>query len=226
MSVKENLVNIHQRIAAAAKRAGRQPEQVTLVAVSKRQSLEAIKQAIFEGQECFGENYLQDAIEKITQFPQAIWHFIGRIQSNKAKVIAQHFDVVETVDRLKVAKMLDKHLSELGKTMGAYIQVNVGKEKQKAGILPEDLEALVERFQHFSHLTLVGLMTLPPYHDDPEMSRQYFQQLCQLALSLESKQLVDYPLGLSMGMSGDFEVAVEEGATLVRVGTAIFGDRE
>jgi hypothetical protein len=226
MSVKENLHSIQQRIVAAARRSDRQAEPVTLVAVSKRVTIESIQQAMDEGQKCFGESYLQEAIDKITLFPQSTWHFIGRIQSNKAREIAQHFDVVETVDRLKVAMVLDKHLGELGKKMGAYVQVNLGKEEQKAGIIPEDLDNLVEKFRDFSHLTLVGLMTLPPYNPDPEMGRPYFRQLRQLAQSLEAKQVVDYPLGLSMGMSGDFEVAVEEGATIVRVGTAIFGERE
>jgi len=226
MTLKENLQSVHLRIEAAARRAGRQSEQVTLVAVSKRKPIEAIQQAVDEGQECFGENYLQEAVDKVAQFPQVRWHFIGRIQSNKTKVIAQYFDVVETVDRLKVAVALDKHLGELGKKMGAYIQVNLGKEEQKAGIMPEELDDLVEKFKSFSHLSLAGLMTLPPYNADPEGSRLYFRQLRHLALSLEVKQLVNYSLGLSMGMSGDFEVAVEEGATIVRVGTALFGERE
>jgi len=226
MTLKENLQYIHQKIEAAAKRAGRQPEQVCLVAVSKRKPIEAIQQAIDKGQQCFGENYLQEALGKIAHFPKSTWHFIGRIQSNKTREIAQDFDVVETVDRLKVALALDKHLAVLGKKMEAYIQVNLGGEGQKAGIAPEELESLVEQFKNFSHLTLVGLMTLPPYNADPELSRPYFRQLRQLALSLEAKKLIDAPLGLSMGMSGDFEVAVEEGATVVRVGTAIFGERE
>ena len=226
MTQKINLQNILARIAEAAIRSGRNPDDVTLVAVSKRKPLEAIKLVMDAGHECFGENYLQDAIEKIAHYPQLTWHFIGRIQSNKAKLIAQNFDVVETVDRFKVAKALDKHLSKLGKNMNAYIQVNIGKEEQKAGVMPDDLADLVEQMRNLSHLRLVGLMTLPPYNSDPEMSRQYFQQLRQLALSLEPKNRGDRPLGLSMGMSGDFEVAVEEGATLVRVGTAIFGERE
>ena len=226
MTLKDNLQNIHEKIDAAAKRSGRDLDLVTLVAVSKRKPLEAIKEAMADGQQCFGENYLQDALEKIEQLPQAIWHFIGRIQSNKCKLIAQNFSVVETVDRLKVAKALEKNLSELGKTMSAYIQVNIGKEEQKAGVLPEDLDELVKGCRGFSHLKLKGLMTIPPYSDNPEKTRRYFNELHQLAVSLETRNLVDSPLGLSMGMSADFEIAVEEGATLVRVGTAIFGERD
>ncbi len=226
MALKDNLQNIHEKINAAAKRSGRDGDLVTLVAVSKRKPLDAIKEAMADGQKCFGENYLQDALEKIEQLPHAKWHFIGRIQSNKCKLIAQNFDVVETVDRLKVAKALEKNLSELGKTMSAYIQVNIGKEEQKAGILPEDLEDLVKECNGFSHLELKGLMTIPPYSDNPEKTRRYFKELHQLADSLETKKLVNSPFGLSMGMSGDFEIAVEEGATLVRVGTAIFGERD
>lgn len=224
--IKDNLQGIYQRIAAAALRSGRKPEEVKLVAVSKRKPLEAIRLAMDAGQHCFGENYLQDAIEKIAAIPQATWHFIGRIQSNKTKLIAQNFSVVETVDRLKIAKSLENHLAALGKSMDAYIQVNIGEEDQKAGVSPSELDELVEVFNSFSHLALVGLMSLPPFNEEPEATRQHFRQLRQLAQSLEDKQMVDCPLGLSMGMSGDFEIAIEEGATLVRVGTAIFGDRE
>nr|MBF0222703.1 YggS family pyridoxal phosphate-dependent enzyme [Desulfobulbaceae bacterium] len=224
--IKENLQEIYQQMAAAAIRSGRRPEDVKLVAVSKRKPIAAIKCALEAGQHSFGENYLQDAIEKITEIPQARWHFIGRIQSNKTKLIAQHFNVVETVDRLKIAEALEKHLATLGKSLDAYVQVNIGDEDQKAGVSVEELEGLVRVFNSFSHLKLIGLMGLPPFNEEPEATRKHFRQLRRLAQSLEDKKIVDHPLGLSMGMSADFEVAIEEGATLVRVGTAIFGDRE
>lgn len=226
MSVQENIQDIRARMGRAAARSGRDGELVRLLAVSKYQPHSLIRQAIDAGQQTFGENYLQDAIGKIETFPDVAWHFIGRIQSNKTRLIAQHFDVVETVDRLKVAQGLETHLRALDKTMLAYVQVNLGNEEQKAGIAPDELGTLLVEFKKFTHLKLAGLMGLPPFHDNPERTRPYFRKLRLLAQSMAEPCGVVSPLGLSMGMSGDFEVAIEEGATLVRVGTAIFGERE
>ncbi|MDP2104663.1 MAG: YggS family pyridoxal phosphate-dependent enzyme, partial [Desulfobulbaceae bacterium] len=157
--------------------------------------------------------------------PKVVWHFIGGIQSNKLKVIAEIFDVVETIDRLKIAFGLEKQLELLGKIMPVYLQVNIGREVQKSGVLPEQVDQLVIGVLQCPHLHLAGLMAMPPYNPDPEASRIYFCQMKELADGLVQRGVVAHPLGLSMGMSGDYEVAVEEGATVVRVGSALFGDR-
>lgn len=227
-TVAENIEMIRARIRGAAERAGRDPDSVRLVAVSKHQSVEAIREAMGAGQMMFGENYLQEAEEKIVALGQGlIWHCIGHLQSNKARIAAEIFDCIETLDRLKLAKALEARLAELGKTMPVLVQVNVGGEAQKAGVAPKEAGQLCRDLQQFPHLILQGLMTMPPFAEDPEESRGYFRQLRLLAEELTSQGLLGLHgrVELSMGMSGDFEVAIEEGATLVRVGTALFGER-
>lgn len=228
-SIKENLEKINDRISAAARRVGRDPDSVKLVAVSKRISTEHIQEAVDAGQFLFGENYLQEAQDKIRMFgPQVSWHFIGHLQSNKAKPAAELFQVIETVDRLKLAQTLEKHLAAIDKTLSVLLQVNIGREPQKAGgILPENTEELLRVVAEFEHLNVSGLMAMPPFLE-PEGVRPYFRQMRRMAEDFEAKGLLgkDGRVDLSMGMSGDFEVAVEEGATLVRVGTALFGSRD
>jgi hypothetical protein len=227
-TVAENIEIIRARIRAAAERAGRDPNSVRLVAVSKRQPLEAIREALAAGQVVFGENYLQEAEAKIAALGQGVaWHCIGHLQSNKARIAAEIFDCIETLDRLKLAKGLENRLAELGKTMPVLVQVNVGGEMQKAGISPEEAGQLCCELQQFPHLILQGLMTMPPFVDDPEESRGCFRRLRLLGEELAAQGLLGRQgvVELSMGMSGDFEVAIEEGATLVRVGTALFGER-
>ncbi|HSR36145.1 MAG TPA: YggS family pyridoxal phosphate-dependent enzyme [Desulfurivibrionaceae bacterium] len=228
MSIAENLASIRARMAAAAQRAGRSPESVTLVAVSKIMPVATIAEAVGAGQLLFGENYLQEAEEKIRQLPSTLkWHFIGHLQSNKAKTAATLFHMVETVDRIKLARMLDKHAAEAGRVLPVLVQVNVGREPQKAGVLPEEAEQLLREIQDLPHLAVRGLMTMPPFFDQPERARPSFRALRVLSEELAVKGLLGShgPIELSMGMSGDFEVAIEEGATLVRVGTALFGAR-
>lgn len=228
-SVKENLANIRERMAAAAHRAGRDPDSVQLVAVSKRMPVALIQEAVDAGQRVFGENYLQDAQDKVRQLgPDIAWHFIGHLQSNKAATAAQLFHTVETVDRLKIARALDKNLAKLGKTMAVLVQVNIGKEPQKSGVLPEDVELLLQGIAACGHIEVRGLMAMAPFLPQPELVRPYFRQTRQLADALAQKGLLGGHgrVELSMGMSGDFEVAIEEGATLVRVGTALFGARQ
>ena len=226
--IGDKLAKIMARLAAAARQAGRQPDEIKLVAVSKRVSWELIKQAADCGQLLFGENYIQEAQEKIPCLEKTLtWHFIGYLQSNKAKLAAQLFQVVETVDRIKLAQALDKHLAAMNKTMSILIQVNIGREPQKAGVLPERTGELIRQISPLKHLAIKGLMAMPPFEADPEKARPYFRQTRLLAEELRDQGLLprQEPLELSMGMSGDFEVAIEEGATLVRVGTAIFGTR-
>ena len=228
-SIKENLEKIHERMASAARRVGRDPDSVKLVAVSKRKPVELIQEAIDAGQKLFGENFIQESQEKITTLPKDItWHFIGHLQSNKAKIAAELFDTVETIDRLKVAHALERHLVTINKKLSIFIQVNIGREPQKSGVLPEDIEPLLNQINKFKCLTVKGLMTMPPYFSDQEQVRPYFKQMKQLAIDLQEKELLGKKgeVELSMGMSGDFEAAIEEGATLVRVGTALFGARD
>jgi pyridoxal phosphate enzyme (YggS family) len=226
--IKENLSAIHNRINAAASKAGRNSDEITLIAVSKRKSVEMIQEAIAAGQKDFGENYLQEAKEKITTLAgQARFHFIGSLQSNKAKDAATLCDMIHTVDRLKLARALDKYAGAAGKTLAILIQVNVGREEQKAGVLPEDAQELIKQMQDLDHLEIKGLMTMPPYRTNPEDVRPYFAELRELGKQLQKDGLIatNCPLQLSMGMSGDFEAAIAEGATMIRVGTAIFGER-
>ena len=223
-----NLDRIRTRIQEAAENCGRDPHEIRLVAVSKRIPAKAVAEAYHCDQVIFGENYLQDAKEKIKQLePSLQWHFIGHLQTNKAKTAAELFQVIETVDRLKIARALDRYAGELGKTLEVLIQVNVGREPQKSGVLPEKTKGLLKDIQSLSNLKVQGLMTMPPYGFEPEASRPWFRELKQLAVKLASKGLFEdnEAVELSMGMSNDFTVAIEEGATLVRVGTAIFGPR-
>lgn len=227
-TIAGNIETIRARIRDAAKRAGRDPDSVRLVAVSKHQPLEAMREAMAAGQAVFGENYLQEAEDKVAALGQGVtWHCIGHLQSNKARIAAEIFDCIETLDRLKLAKGLETRLAELGKTLPVLVQVNVGGEAQKAGMAPNDAGQLCRELQQFPHLILQGLMTMPPFFDQPEAARPYFRELRILSEDLAEKGLLGLhgPVELSMGMSGDFEVAIEEGATLVRVGTALFGER-
>lgn len=225
--ISKNLELIQDRINKAARRVGRDPDGVRLVAVSKRKSADLINEAFACGQTLFGENYLQEAALKIEQLDRGInWHFIGHLQSNKAGMAANMFDVVETVDRLKVARAIDRSLEE-GRVLPVLIQVNIGREPQKSGVMPEDTAGLLRDIQQLKNIKVQGLMVMPPLCTDPEMVRPYFQATRELALSLSDQGLLasDGKMELSMGMSGDYEVAIEEGATLVRVGTALFGAR-
>ena len=227
--IQENLFAIQQKISTTALACGRNPEDIQLVAVSKTVPVERIEQAIAAGQSVFGENYLQEAEEKIRQLRgRASFHFIGHLQSNKVKTVAELFDVVETVDRFKIAQALNKHLLACGKKIKILIQVNIGKEEQKSGVAIEQARELVQQIRSLSQLKTVGLMTLPPFTASMNETRQYFRELASLA-HIFAKEGLFCPgekVEISMGMSNDFHIAIEEGATMVRVGTAIFGSRQ
>ncbi|WP_028318588.1 YggS family pyridoxal phosphate-dependent enzyme [Desulfobulbus elongatus] len=227
--IRDNLARILATIARSAKKAGRRPEEVKLVAVSKTVGVEPILAAVHSGQMVFGENYLQEAASKIPLLPAALqWHFIGHLQSNKARQAAELFEVIETVDRWKLAVALDSHARSLHKNLSILVQVNIGREPQKSGVLPEEAEALLSRVAGETSLRVLGLMAMPPYFPDPEKSRPYFRELRQLAQRLATLNLFtdNTRVDLSMGMSNDYSIAIEEGATLVRVGTALFGSRQ
>ena len=226
--ISNNLRHIHEEIAAAARKAGRDPATIKLVAVSKRFSAEKIIEACEAGQFLFGENYIQEVVQKKPLLPQeSRIHFIGNLQSNKAKIAAELCDMVETVDRKKLGVALNKHCAALGKTLEVLVQVNIGNDPHKSGVAREQTASLLRELNELSHLRVCGLMTIPPLTNTPEESRVYFRNLRLLAEELGTEGLfsnIDTP-ELSMGMSGDFDVAIEEGATIIRIGTAIFGQR-
>ncbi len=224
--IARNLEEVKRRIAAAARKAGRDPAAVRLVAVSKTVDLERIKEAWDAGQQIFGENYLQEARSKIAALPQAvIWHFIGHLQSNKAKAAVELFHLIHSVDRLHLAQALEKAAAGQQKVQEILLQVNLAGEASKSGAPPEAVPELLREIARLPHLRVVGLMTMPPWFDEPEAVRPYFRDLRELRDRLLPLEICPLP-ELSMGMSEDFETAVEEGATLVRIGTAIFGRRE
>jgi pyridoxal phosphate enzyme (YggS family) len=228
MSIKDNLEHMRGRIAAACARSGRDPDSVRLVAVSKTKPAAMIDEAAAAGQIIFGESYVQDFLGKIEEVrSKPEWHFIGALQSNKVKYLRGKVALIHSVDRLSLAREVDRQWGKLGRTVDILLQVNIGGEETKAGTAEEELKNLVRRTAELPNVRIRGLMTLPPFLDDPEEVRPYFRRLRELAEGIRKLGIAGVEMEeLSMGMSHDFEVAVEEGATLVRVGTAIFGERE
>lgn len=228
MSIAENLAQIHQEVASIATSCGRSPEDIKIVAVSKRFPAEAIKEACKAGHMLFGENYIQEAEKKIEKLDnKPFFHFIGHLQRNKAKIAARLFDCIETVDSLKLAKSLNGHLEKEGKVLKILLQVNIGEDPNKAGTAEQDTEQLLREVKELPNLRAIGLMTMPPLTATPEEARPYFRNLKMLSERLALQGLFDsqHKVELSMGMSADFPIAIEEGATIIRIGTAIFGTR-
>ena len=226
MDLAVNFSAIQQRIAAACARAGRDPASVTLVAVSKGQPPEVIRAAAEGGQTLFGENKIQEAKVKISLCPGRLqWHFIGHLQSNKCREAVRLFSMIESVDSLALAEEINKWAGQSAKTMPVLLEVTVAGEATKFGFTPERLLAELERINALPKIEIHGLMTIAPWSPEPERARAVFRRLRELNESCG--KILGAPLTqLSMGMSGDFEVAIEEGATLVRVGTALFGERQ
>jgi len=240
LNIKENLERVVQRVRLAALRVRRKPEEVSLVVVTKTVGFAAIQEALACGVRIFGENRVQEAIPKIQKLGQngVTWHFVGHLQTNKAKQVVGLFDLIHSVDTLRLAKALDTWMNNYNslsirtgphiETMSRQkilIQANISGESTKSGVLPEGLNRMVKEISRCKALDIMGLMTIPPL-DDPECSRPFFKTLRELAASIEKEGIDGVSMKeLSMGMSADFEVAIEEGATLVRVGTAIFGQR-
>jgi PLP dependent protein len=227
MSISGNLALINERIREAAQQAGRAPSSVRLVAVSKTRPASDIVAAFQAGQTVFGENYIQELAPKLTEVQEPVeWHVIGHLQSNKVKYIAGQVAMIHSVDRLSLAQEIDRQWGKLGKTCNILIQVNVSGEATKSGTTEEGAIQLVRECALLPNIRVTGLMTMPPFFDDPEAARPYFAELRQLAQTIAAQQIARVTMTeLSMGMSGDFEAAIQEGATLVRVGTAIFGSR-
>ena len=223
--IKDNLKRTLERIDQSVLKSGRKREEVSLVAVTKRVEANRIKEAIKCGVEILGENYIQEAKDKISQIQAGVeWHFIGHLQSRKARDAVELFDVIHSVDSLKLSKELNKRGEEKGKRVRILLQVNLSNEESKSGLKREAVLPLVEEVAELKSLILEGFMMMPPFFADPEDVRPFFRNLRVLRNEISNK--TGLPLKeLSMGMSHDFEVAIEEGSTMVRVGTAIFGSR-
>lgn len=231
MSIAENITRTRERIEAAARRSGRNSDDITLMGVSKTFPSDRIREAYAAGLRVFGENRVQEfagKVDALRDLPSAEWHLIGHLQTNKASKAAELFDVVDSVDSARMAEKLNAFAQSAGKTLSVLIEINVGGEQAKSGVAPgsDELERILQGASQWDHLKIRGLMTVPPYTEDPEGSRPFFQQLRQIRDNIATRKLPNVGMAiLSMGMSHDFEVAIEEGATCVRVGTAIFGER-
>jgi len=228
-SIKDNLDKINKQILDTAMSSGRNPENIRLIAVSKRKSVEAVMEAIKAGAKHFGENYIQEAIDKIDAIGKdtACWHFIGHLQSNKAKFAVKYFDYIHTVDTIKLAREIDKQAGKISKIQDILVQINIGEENTKSGIKIDDTLKLITQIHTYKNIAVKGLMCMPPYFLDPDQARIYFQQLVRIKDEILDKKYETVSMKhLSMGMSNDFKVAIEEGSTMIRVGTSIFGRRD
>lgn len=227
VDVAANVRAVEARIARAARNRGRSPDEVLLVAVSKAIDAERIRQAIAAGVPALGENRVQEAKGKISLLGRQVpWHLVGALQTNKAKDAVLLFDLIHSLDRVELGRELDRRARSVSKAVDALVQVNLAGEATKGGFPPDDLKNALEALAPLTGIRVRGLMTIPPLAEDPEASRPWFRQLRELATFVNGWGLDRVEMThLSMGMSGDFEVAVEEGATMVRIGTAIFGPR-
>ncbi|SRR5581483_782282 len=225
--VAANYRKILERIGEAAAKSGRAAAAVRLLGAAKAQKAEAVRAAIAAGLRLIGENYVQEAQEKKSLIAEAAeWHMIGHLQRNKAKAAVEIFDLIESLDNLALARALDKEGGRRGKTVRAFVEVNLGGEASKTGIAKSQVRALLEQSADCAHLRIQGLMTVPPFCENPEQSRRYFRELAELKETLGALGAPNVDLReLSMGMTHDYAVAVEEGATIVRIGTALFGPR-
>lgn len=226
----ENIRIICGRISHAAIRAGRKPEDIKLIAVTKTISIQQIKEAIDAGLRIFGESKVQEAKEKIEdsrckiQDADIQWHLIGHLQKNKAKTAVELFEIIHSIDSVELAEIADKHAEKAGKIQKILLQVKLSDEISKYGILKDNLFELVREISEMKNLSIKGLMTIPPFFENPESARPYFSELRAMR---DKAEIMGFNLPeLSMGMTNDFEVAIEEGATMVRIGTAIFGERK
>jgi PLP dependent protein len=228
-SLEDNLKQVQRKIAEAAERSGRRPSDVSLVAVSKTKPLAMIREAFAAGQKIFGENYVQEAVEKVREFPQAEWHMIGSLQTNKVKLIAGHFSLIHSVDREKLAHEINKVSAAKSVIQDILLQIHLGDEESKHGFEMTEAPRVLANIQECKNLRLRGLMALPPLTGDEKISRKFFADLKTAFEKWRAKEIAEenrvHFNQLSMGTSSDYEWAILEGATMVRVGTAIFGER-
>ncbi|HIY01385.1 MAG TPA: YggS family pyridoxal phosphate-dependent enzyme [Candidatus Blautia faecipullorum] len=225
--VADNLEKVKENIAEACRKAGRDPGEVTLIAVSKTKPVELLREAYDAGARCFGENKVQEIMDKYPQLPADIqWHMIGHLQRNKVKYIVDKVKMIHSVDSLRLAETIEQEASKRGVQVPVLLEVNVAQEESKFGLKTDEVLPLAEAVSAFPHIKIQGLMTIAPYVDDPEENRGIFRQLKKLSVDIEAKNINNVTMSvLSMGMTGDYQVAVQEGATMVRVGTGIFGER-
>ena len=227
--LQTRLENVLNRIKNTANARSRDPETIRLVAVSKTIPADMVKEAIEAGVKILGENYIQEARKKfdaLSSYPVS-WHFIGHLQTNKAKYAVRLFDLIHSVDSLKLAHELNKQAKKINKIQEILIQVNISMESTKAGVYEQDALSLIKDISHLENLSVKGLMTMPPFFNEPEKVRPYFSALRKLRDQIKKESIPNIAMDeLSMGMTGDFEAAIDEGASLVRIGTAIFGERK
>ena len=225
--IKENLQEIEKNILKACEKAGRKREEVTLIAVSKTKPVSMLEEVYEKGIRDFGENKVQEMCDKFEVLPKDIrWHMIGHLQTNKVKYLMDKAYLIHSVDSLKLANEIEKYASKCNKNMDILIEVNIAGEESKFGLAKEEVLALIQDIAKLPHLRIKGLMTIAPYVENPEDNRLYFRQIKQLSVDINNQNIDNVSMDiLSMGMSGDYTVAIEEGATIVRVGTSIFGER-
>lgn len=226
--LKENYEKVKENIVRACEKAGRSPEDVTLIAVSKTKPLSDIEELLSDTDAVdFGENKVQELVDKYENVSRPVnWHMIGHLQTNKVKYIVDKVCMIHSVDSLNLAKTIEKEAAKHDVTVNILIEVNVAQEETKFGLSCDEVFPLIQEIKDFPHIRVKGLMTIAPFVDDPEDNRVYFRKLKDLSLDIQSKSIDNIDMSvLSMGMTNDYEVAVEEGATLVRVGTGIFGAR-
>ncbi len=226
-TIAENLAEVEERVRIACERAGRNREMVTLIAVSKTKPVSDVREAMAAGARVFGENKVQEIREKTEAIQEPLqWHMIGHLQANKVKYLPGKVCMIHSVDNLKLAETIEKEFAKQDMVIDILCEVNMAGEDTKFGLTPEATEDFIRELTAFPHLRVRGLMTIAPFTEEPESNRQYFRGLRELMQRINEKGILPVPMDcLSMGMTGDFEVAIEEGATMVRVGTGIFGER-
>ena len=226
-TIRDHLNEVRENIQKACEKAGRSPQGVTLIAVSKTKPLFMLEEAYEAGARDFGENKVQEILEKHPKMPEdARFHMIGHLQRNKVKQVLPHAVLIHSVDSYRLAEQISQEAGKLGITAKILLEVNVAKEESKFGMMPEDVEEMAGQIAALPHLQIEGLMTIAPFVDDPEKNRPVFRKLYQLSVDIKKKNIDNVSMSvLSMGMTGDYQVAVEEGATMIRVGTGIFGAR-
>lgn len=225
--ILNNIKEVQKKIEDACIRANRDPKEVTLIAVSKTKPISDIKEAINAGMVDFGENKVQELSNKYDDLPKDLnWHMIGHLQRNKVKYLVGKVKLIHSVDSLRLAEQIENEFAKKNETVEILIEVNMAQEESKFGITAKETEDLIREISKFLHLKVVGLMTIAPYTENPESNRIYFKNMKQLSVDIAEKNIDNVTMSvLSMGMTGDYEVAIEEGATMVRVGTGIFGER-
>lgn len=228
MSISENLSQVRERMAAACERAGREPGEVTLIAVSKTKPVSMLMEAYDAGTRVFGENKVQEILEKLPQMPEdCVFHMIGHLQTNKVHQVVGKVSMIHSVDSLRLAEKIEKESEKKGIVSDILLEVNAAREESKFGFFLEETEEAVKSIAALPHVRVKGLMTIAPNVENAEDNRKVFQDLYQLYVDIKSKNIDNDTMSvLSMGMTGDYEVAIEEGATMIRVGTGIFGSRQ